>query len=152
MNILIGTVLLGALALWVWRRLETAEARRKALVATRATLIYTLPRVVIALVGASFFAELMPEEIIERFFGAESGLSAIGLATLLGILTPGGAFVSFAIAAAALKAGAAAPAILTYVTAWALFSITKIMAEEMAFLGPRLILVRLSVSWPRAVT
>ena len=56
--------------------------------------------------------------------------------------------MSFALAAGAMQAGATAPAKMSYLSAWALFSLTKVMAEELALLGPRFILARFAISFP----
>ena len=148
MNILIGTVVLMALAGWVWQKLET-DTRRSAAYAGLWRMVRTNgPRLIVALISAGLFAELLPEETVRRFLGDTSGFQGVALGMALGILTPGGAFVSFALAAGAMAAGATAPAMIAYLTAWALFSLTKIMAEELALLGPRFILQRVTVSLP----
>ncbi|MEM8630396.1 MAG: permease [Pseudomonadota bacterium] len=148
MNILIGTVVLAVLAAWVWARLETGSRRAEAMAGVRRMLIFNTPRVLVALIGAGLFAELLPEEVVRQYLGDTSGFKGVLLGMGLGILTPGGAFVSFALAAGAIKAGATAPAMMSYLTAWALFALTKVMAEELALLGPRFILTRFAVSFP----
>lgn len=148
MNILIGTLLIGAAALGLWLRLPNGAWRRAALQATRDMALFTVPRVLVALLGAGFFAELLPEEQVRRLLGDDSGLSAVLLAIALAPLTPGGAFVSFAIAAAALKAGAAPIPVIAYVTSWSLFSSTKIFAYELSCMGRDATLKRILVSLP----
>ena len=148
MNILIGTVLIGTAALWLWSSLPNAQWRRASYAAAFQTLKFTLPRVVVALLGAGFFAELLPAEAVQRYLGQEAGLSALALAMLCGPVTPGGAFVSFAIGAAALKAGAAPLPVIVYVTSWSLFSVTKLMSYELSFMGRQATLTRLMVSLP----
>ncbi|MBB95856.1 MAG: hypothetical protein CML68_14845 [Rhodobacteraceae bacterium] len=147
MNIVIGTVLLLGLAGWFWLKLGP-DARPEALSRTRSTLAFTLPRIVVALVGAGLFAELLPPDRVQALFGEDGGWKAILLAALLGPPTPGGAFVSFAIGAAALKAGASIPAVLAYVTSWSLFSITKILVYEIPMMGSRAMWLRVALSWP----
>ena len=90
----------------------------------------------------------MPADRIEALFGEGAGARALILATLLGPVTPGGAFVSFALAAAALKVGATPAAALAYVTSWSLFSLTKLLAYEMPLMGLRLMALRCAVSVP----
>ena len=148
MNILIGTVVLGLLAGWVWQKLGTEDRRTEAYASVRRMVIFNTPRVVVALIGAGLFADLLPEEVVRQYLGDTSGFQGVALGMVLGILTPGGAFVSFALAAGAIQAGATAPAMMSYLTAWALFSLTKLMAEELALLGPRFILKRVAVSLP----
>lgn len=148
MNIVIGTVLIGAAAIWLWSSLPNEEWRRASYRAAFQTFKFTLPRVLIALLGAGLFAELLPEEAVQRYLGQEAGLTAVLAAILLGPITPGGAFVSFAIAAAALKAGAAPLAAVAYVTSWSLFSLTKVFSYELAFMGRQATLTRILVSLP----
>lgn len=104
--------------------------------------------IIVALISAGLFAELLPERLVRNYLGDASGLWGIFLGTLLGILTPGGTFVCFALAGGALGAGAAYSAIVAYVTAWSTLAITKLLAKEMAFLGPRFILTRVAFCLP----
>lgn len=147
MNILIGTILLAGLAIWFYRRLAP-DQRPPAFDAAFATLAFTLPRIVVALIGAGLFAELLPADRVEALFGHDGGWRGILLAAALGPPTPGGAFVSFAIGAAALKAGASVPAVLAYVTSWGLFSVTKMMTYELPLMGQRPMWLRVAYSWP----
>jgi uncharacterized membrane protein YraQ (UPF0718 family) len=147
-NVLIGTLVLMALAGWVWRRLGTDANRAEALAGTRRMIATNLPRLVLALVSAGLMAELLPPDMVDRHLGDTSGLTGVLLGAALGVVTPGGAFVSFALAAGAMQAGAAAPAMIAYLTAWALFSLTKVVTEELIFLGPRFVLARVAVSLP----
>ncbi|MBY6151588.1 hypothetical protein KUV47_00050 [Vannielia litorea] len=148
MNIVIGTVLLFALAALTWHKLATPSSRRAALTGAANLAAFTLPRLFTAMIGAALLAELMPADQIRALFGAGAGLTALLLATLLGPVTPGGAFVSFALAAAALKLGATPAAALTYVTSWSLFSLTKLLAYELPFMGGRTMALRLAISLP----
>ncbi|MEO1700602.1 MAG: permease [Pseudomonadota bacterium] len=148
MNILIGTIVLALMAGWFWQKLETDERRAEAYSGVRRMLINNAPRLLVALVSAGLFAELLPEEVVRQYLGDTSGFKGVALGMMLGILTPGGAFVSFALAAGATQAGATAPAMMSYLTAWALFAITKVMAEELALLGARFIVTRFAVSIP----
>lgn len=147
MNIVIGTALLLGLAVW-FRRLLGPDRMPEALSATWRTLAFTLPRICVALIGAGFFAELLPGEKVQSLFGPEAGILSFPIAAALGVLTPGGAFVSFAIAAAALQAGADIPAVLSYVTAWALFSLSRTLAYEAPMMGGAVVRLRFLVSWP----
>ena len=151
MNIVIGTIVLMALAAWVWRTLETGERRARAFAGVRRMLVTNLPRLMVALVSAGLFAELLPEAVVARYLGDTSGFAGVLLGAALGVVTPGGAFVSFALAAGAMEAGATDPALIAYIAAWALFAITKLVAEELAFLGPRFIAMRIAVSLPLPV-
>jgi hypothetical protein len=69
-----------------------------------------LPRIAIGMIGSGFIAEILPKQLIPSWLGPDTGAIGLGLATLAGALTPGGPVVGFAIATAALKSGAGAPA------------------------------------------
>ena len=148
MNIVIGTLLLGGMAWWLWRLLPDAEARATALTEAKRLGLFILPRISVALIGASLFAELLPAERVRELFGTGSGIGGLMLAILLGPATPGGVFVCFAVAAAGLKVGASSAAALAYVTAWALFSATKVLAYEVPLMGWPFTRRRLVLSLP----
>ncbi|MEM6385370.1 MAG: permease [Pseudomonadota bacterium] len=148
MNILLGTLVLMALAGWVWQRLETPPQRHAALVGVQHMVLMNAPRLVIALISAGLFAELLPEETVRAYLGDTSGFQGVLLGAALGVVTPGGAFVSFALAAGAMQSGATTPAMVAYLTSWALFALTKVIAEELAFLGRAFLLRRVAVTLP----
>lgn len=148
MNILIGTIFLGVAALWLWQKLPGPEARSQARADATRLGWFIFPRITIALIGAALFAELLPPELVRDMFGSDAGALGILLAVLIGPITPGGAFVCFAIAAAGLQVGAAEAAVAAYVTSWALFSVTKTLAYEMPMLGMHMTLGRVVLSLP----
>lgn len=148
MNVLIGTVLLVAAAIWLWRKLPNDDARTLARLEAIRLARFIFPRITLALIGAAMFAELLPAEAIRDLFGSDAGLLGLALAVFIGPLTPGGAFVCFAIAAAALQVGAADGAVAGYVTSWALFSLTKTLAYELPMLGIDLTFRRVTLSLP----
>ena len=148
MNILIGTIIIGAIAFYMWQKLPNAEWRAAAYQATWQTMLFAFPRIIVALLGAGFFAELLPVEQVQSLFGEGSGLQGIVLAALLGPITPGGPFVAFAIGAAAFKAGAAAAQILTYTTSWLLFSLMRSISYELPFMGRQATIFRFAICLP----
>ncbi len=148
MNILIGTLVLMAIAAWFWRKLETNDRRTKAYASVWRMVRFNMPRLVVALISAGLFAELLPEDVVRQYLGDTSGFTGVLLGAALGVFTPGGAFVAFALAAGAASAGATEAALVAYIVAWALFALTKVITEELAFLGARFILVRAAISFP----
>ncbi len=150
MNILIGTVLLWGLAALLFRRLQMTmpEALPVVLARAKSTIFFMVPRIFVGLVGAGFMAELLPLDHIERLFGENAGVAGIFLATLAGLATPGGPFVALAIGAAALKAGAGWPALMTYVTAWSAVNLNRAIAYELPLMGRRFLLIRSAISLP----
>ena len=150
MNILIGTILLGALAFALLRtlRARAPEALPVAFENARNTMIFMVPRLFVGLIGAGFMAALLPVEHIEAQFGEDTGFSGIALASLTGAATPGGPFVAFAMGAVALKAGASYATVLAYAVAWCIVSVNRSVAWELPVLGTRFMLVRWAISAP----
>lgn len=148
MNILIGTVLICGSAWWLWQHLPNHAWRQAALLACKNSLIFVGPRMVLAIFGASYFAELLPREQIQAIFGQNAGLTGIALAVALGPPTPGGPLVAFAVSAAAMKSGASPIAALAYITSWSLFSMTKLLAYEQPLMGRDFLLMRIAISIP----
>jgi uncharacterized membrane protein YraQ (UPF0718 family) len=150
MNIVIGSVLLWALALAVLRRMrrDAPEHLPALWVQTRERLVFMVPRVFAGLIGAGFLAELMPVEHIDEYFGDSAGLGGVVLATALGAATPGGPFVAFAIGAAALEAGAGWAALIAYVTCWSVINLNRAIAYELPLMGRHFTLLRAAISLP----
>jgi uncharacterized membrane protein YraQ (UPF0718 family) len=102
------------------------------------------------LIAVSFFAAglaqaLIPAEWIRTGLGRDSGLRGMALATAAGIATPAGPFVSLPIAATLLRAGADPAAVVTYLTAWSLLAVHRLVAWEVPLLGARFALVRYAI-------
>ena len=107
-----------------------------------------LPRIAIGMIGSGFIAEILPRHLIPGWFGADTGMIGLVVATILGALTPGGPVVGFAIAAAALKSGAGAPQVIAYTIAWALFALPRVLIYEIPSMPPRVVWLRVAVSLP----
>jgi hypothetical protein len=110
--------------------------------------IRLLPRIGIGVVGSGYIAEVLPKELIGPWLGPESGFIGVAIATLGGALTPGGPVVGFSMGAAALKSGAGAPQVIAYSTAWALYSIHRLLVWEVPMMPARVVWLRAAVSLP----
>ena len=78
---------------------------------------------------------LMPREWVQSSLGPESGWKGLLIATAAGAITPAGPFVSMPLAAAMLRAGAGAAAVITFLSAWSLLAIHRLIAWEVPILG-----------------
>jgi uncharacterized membrane protein YraQ (UPF0718 family) len=94
-----------------------------------------LPRMLCALVAASFLAILIPTEIISKFLGAEAGFKAIVIGTLSGMIIPAGPAISFSIAAVLANEGASTPALVSFTTSWGVFALHRVFIFEIPLLG-----------------
>ena len=107
-----------------------------------------MPRIALGVIGAGFIAALLPQEVVGRWLGADSGGTGLAIAVLGGAFTPGGPVIGFSIGAAAIKGGAGVPQVIAYTTAWALFAVQRLFLWEIPVMPPRLVWLRLIGSLP----
>jgi uncharacterized membrane protein YraQ (UPF0718 family) len=107
-----------------------------------------VPRILLGVVGAGYVAALLPQELVGRWFGQDSGFTGLAVAVVAGALTPGGPVVGFSISAAALKGGAGAPQVIAYMTAWALYAVQRMFMWEYPVMPRRLVFLRTAASLP----
>jgi uncharacterized membrane protein YraQ (UPF0718 family) len=113
-------------------------------------LWFILPRLIPALVLAGLVQVLVPQEVVSRHFGRQGGLRAILIATVAGVLTPGGPMVSVPFMVALAHSGAAMAPLVAYMTSWSLFGMQRIIAWEAPLMGWHFVLVRVvpSLAFP----
>jgi uncharacterized membrane protein YraQ (UPF0718 family) len=113
-------------------------------------LWFILPRLVPALILAGLFQVVVPQESVSRYFGRTGGMRAILMATLAGMITPGGPMVSVPFMVALAHSGAALPSLVAYMTSWSLFGLQRIIAWEAPLMGWKFVWVRVlpSLAFP----
>ena len=84
---------------------------------------------------AGFFDVLVPRELLVKWMGEQSGWKGIVIGWLIGLAMPGGPYVVFPIAASLLNQGVAVGPLITFITAKALLSPTRLFSWEAPFLG-----------------
>jgi uncharacterized membrane protein YraQ (UPF0718 family) len=94
-----------------------------------------LPRMICALIGAGFMVKLIPTEIIGNYLGVEAGFTGVLIGSVSGLIVPAGGMIAFAIAAALANEGASVPALISFVTCWALFAAHRLVIFELPMLG-----------------
>jgi uncharacterized membrane protein YraQ (UPF0718 family) len=107
-----------------------------------------IPRIMLGVVGAGYIAAMLPQEMVGRWLGPDSGAIGLVIAVVGGAITPGGPVIGFSIGAAALKGGAAIPAVIAYMTSWALFAVQRVLIWEFGVMPDRLVWIRLAASLP----
>jgi hypothetical protein len=107
-----------------------------------------LPRIMLGVIGAGYIAALLPQEVVGRWLGADSGFTGLCIAVIGGAFTPGGPVIGFSIGTAALKGGAGTPQVIAYTTAWALFAVQRLFLWELPVMPQRLVVLRLLASLP----
>ncbi|MBI4246677.1 MAG: permease [Candidatus Rokubacteria bacterium] len=113
-------------------------------------LWFILPRLVPALLLAGLIQVLVPQEYVSRYFGREGGFRSILIASLAGVLTPGGPMVSVPFMVALANSGAALGPLVAYMTSWSLFGMQRIIAWEAPLLGWPFVIARVvpSLAFP----
>ncbi|WP_435100257.1 hypothetical protein [Arhodomonas sp. AD133] len=94
-----------------------------------------LVRLPVALVAASFLAELLPQEWFATVLGSTSGMTGILAASVLGGVLPGGPSVSFPLVLVLFRAGAGTPQMVALITAWSVLALHRVLAFELPMMG-----------------
>jgi uncharacterized membrane protein YraQ (UPF0718 family) len=110
-----------------------------------------LPKVLAACLIAAFVAVMMPREVVLRWVGAESGVLGIIIATLAGIICPGGPITIFPIAAAFAAIGADIGATIAFITSWTLLGYARMLVWELPFFGGEFVFWRCLIALPMPI-
>jgi len=95
---------------------------------------------------AGLMQVLVPAELIARWLGEASGIKAILIGCVTGGIVPGAPYVVFPIVAGLYKAGASLGAVVGFVTAWSLWSVSR-LPVEMALINPKAALIRYGITF-----
>ncbi len=101
---------------------------------------------IVGFVLAGLVQVLVPRELISRWLGNRAGVKGILIGCVVGGLVPGAPYATFPIVASLYQAGASIGAVVGFVTAWALWSVSR-LPVEMALIDPRPALIRYSVTF-----
>lgn len=140
-----------AIAMWVgalaliataWRRRDGTI--REGLNQTASYLVLMAPRMAVAVLMASFAAELIPGKLVSGWLGAESGVTGILIASVAGIMVPAGGVIAFPLALAMLKVGVGVPQLIAFLTSWEVFAVHRVLAFELPMLGINFVTLRIA--------
>jgi uncharacterized membrane protein YraQ (UPF0718 family) len=104
---------------------------------------------VILLVGfllAGLIQVLIPKELIVNWLGNQAGFKAVLIGCVAGGLIPGSPYAVFPIAGGFYKAGAGLGAMVGFISAWALWSVTR-FPVEIALINPKLAMIRYAITF-----
>jgi uncharacterized membrane protein YraQ (UPF0718 family) len=107
------------------------------------TTVQILPLLVFALIVAGMVQVLLPQELLSKWVGAESGMRGILIGTVAGALAPGGPYVSFPVAAGLLRSGASVGTMVAFVTGWSLWAVSR-LPMEVGVLGWKFTLIHIA--------
>ena len=125
---------------------KAPEAAGKGLNAALALVVEITPRMIAAFTLAGLIQAVVPQETIVSWMGHGSGLRGIVIGMSLGTVTPGGPMTHFPIVASLFKVGVGIGPLVSYLTAWSLFGLQRVIMWEIPFLGPKVVAVRVAVS------
>ena len=106
-------------------------------------LLQILPLLIFAFIVAGMIQILIPQEIISKWVGAESGFRGLLIGSAIGGFMPGGPYVSMPIIAGLLRTGASIGTMVALITAWSLIAIAR-LPMEIGILGWKFALIRMA--------
>jgi uncharacterized membrane protein YraQ (UPF0718 family) len=119
-----------------------------AMVDAAAILLEVLPQLAAGLLIGGLIHQLVSQKRVAALLGAESGLRGVLLATIAGAITPGGPFTSFPLVHALWISGADAGALISYLSAWALIGLNRVIVWELPFMGIEFTMMRVIACLP----
>jgi uncharacterized membrane protein YraQ (UPF0718 family) len=130
-----------AIAFWQGRGLPLAGLR-----AAGRTLWRNLPILLVSFVLAGLVQVLIPRDLFAQWSGTEAGSKGVLIACVVGGLVPGAPYAVFPIVGALYQAGAGLGAVVSFVPAWSLWSVSR-LPVEMALIDPKPALVRYAITF-----
>ena len=95
---------------------------------------------------AGLMQVLLPKQLIATWLGESAGVKAVLIGCVTGGLIPGSPYAVFPIVAGLYKAGAGLGAMIGFVTAWSLWSVSR-LPVEMALISPKAALIRYGITF-----
>ena len=109
-------------------------------------LIQIMPLLIFAFIVAGMIQVLVPQEMISKWVGIESGFRGLLIGTVVGGFMPGGPYISLPIAAGLLRAGASVGTMVAFLTGWSLWGVSR-LPLEIGIMGWQFTLIRLACTF-----
>lgn len=106
-------------------------------------LLVNGPRICVAILGAGFISQILPQDLVAEWLGQEAGWRGILIGCAVGPFFPGGPLVIMPLALALAKAGAGVPALIALLTTASTFGVHRILMFEIPMMGSRFTALRL---------
>ena len=142
---LIPTIIMGALAI-IFLFIGYYKGQGQHVSGIKSALNMTvviLPLLIFSFIVAGMVQALLPQELISKWIGTESGIRGILIGTVAGALAPGGPYISLPIAAGLLRSGAGIGTMVAFLTGWSLWAVSR-LPMEVGILGWKFTLIRLA--------
>ena len=105
-----------------------------------------LPLLIFAFIVAGMIQTLIPNELLSKWIGTESGIRGILIGTVAGGFAPGGPYVSLPLAAGLLRSGASIGTMVAFLTGWSLWAFGR-LPMEVGILGWKFTLIRIACTF-----
>ena len=143
---LIPTIIMGVLAIILVFISYQKGVHLQGLRTSWNMLLQIIPLLVFAFIVAGMIQNLIPQEIISKWVGAESGFRGVLIGTAIGGLMPGGPFVSMPIAAGLLRVGANVGTMVALLAGWSLLAFAR-LPLEIGIMGWKFTVIRLACTF-----
>ena len=110
------------------------------------TLWRNLPILLLGFLIAGLAQVLIPRELITRWLGDQAGVKGVLLGSVVGGLVPGAPYATFPLVGSLYQSGASLGAVISFVTAWALWWVSR-LPVEMALIDPKAALIRYGITF-----
>ena len=130
-NMIIPTIVMGVLAL-ILIAIAYSKGQGQHITGLQSAFKMTvqiLPLLIFAFIIAGMIQVLLPQQLVSKWVGAESGFRGILIGTVFGSLTPGGPYTAMPIAAGLLQTGASIGTMVAFMTGWSLWAFTRLPIE-----------------------
>jgi uncharacterized membrane protein YraQ (UPF0718 family) len=134
-------VIMGILAIALSIYAYSKGVHHKGLVNALKMGLNILPILLFAFIIIGMINSLDLRNNIQKIFGNDTGIAGISMASLAGMLTPGGTFVALSVGGALLKSGAGIGSVVAYIIAYSTWDLTR-TPFEIGFLGWKFVLVK----------
>jgi uncharacterized membrane protein YraQ (UPF0718 family) len=143
----ISLVMIGlAIALLVFALIRGGGLAKDGVKLATQTLWNTLPLILAGFLIGGLVQVLLPAELIQAWLGKEAGVKGVLIGCLAGGLIPGSPYVMFPIVGGLYKAGAGVGAVVGFVTAWSLWSVSR-FPMEIALIDPKVATLRYAITF-----
>ena len=110
------------------------------------TLWRNLAILLLGFIIAGLAQVLIPKDIITDWLSDQAGTRGIFIASVVGGLVPGAPYAVFPLVGTLYQAGAGLGAVVSFVSAWSLWSVSR-LPVEMALIDPKPALVRYAITF-----
>ena len=143
----ISLVMIGlAIALLIFALIRGGGLAKDGVKLATQTLWNTLPLILAGFLIGGLVQVLLPTELIQAWLGKEARVKGILIGCLAGGLIPGSPYVMFPIVGGLYKAGAGVGAVVGFVSAWSLWSVSR-FPLEIALIDPKVATLRYAITF-----